>query len=431
MSVLVKTILQVREQRRQQGRDIESLRLFMNNNFPDTIKALRQIDFEHTRPKRRKGFNLVIMDSKKYGRRIYARLSYEGKTLPTKFNTHTGDEKEAESYVLKNKERLIEGYLSRKDGRMYKTLECFYDGEQDNLSDRCRKEYGAVIRNKFIPFLKQEKIYEFKQITKIALNKFQDALLKTGITGNKKEYEPMRPQSVNNNMKAVRKIFETLTRQNITEKNTCDLVRDLPVKEDNRSPRGCYELERIKDVFNRKWKDELSYLLCAIIYTTGMRNGEIKRIKMNDMQLMDGCRFIKIKQSKTENGIRLIPLHRSLYEKIKIWGVKNKTGENPLFDVHAGKFNRANNELARRLKVSDEELERENITFYSGRHYWKTLMSAEGLGEDIEEVWMGHKVSGSVKKLYNHRDKQGRTRMVKKARQMFSILNRFIFKTKT
>jgi len=426
MSGLAEVISKLREKK---PGEIESLRLYVTNNFPDTIKALNQIDNEYTRPKRRKGYSLVFVESKKYGRRIYARLSHNGKTLPTKFNTHTGNEEEAALFIKKNKGRLIDGYLSRKDGRMYKTLENFYKGVQDNLSDRCRKEYAAIIKNKFIPFLQQEKINEFNKITKIIVNKFQDTL-RTGINNEKKTYKPMRPQSVNNNMKAVRKLFETLTRDSILENNICKLVRDLPVKEENKKQRGCYELERIKDVFARKWKDELSYLLCSLIYSTGMRNSEIKRLKINDIQLLDGYRFIKIKQSKTLNGIRLIPLHKSLYEKIKLYGIKNKKEDNPLFAVHADKFNRANNELARRLKVSDEELERENITFYSGRHYWKTLMSAEGLGEDIEEIWMGHKVSGNVTKIYNHRDKQGKGRMVKKAEQMFSILDRFIFKTK-
>jgi integrase len=427
MSGLAQAISRVRESR---YRDIASMRLYLISNFPDTVKALTQIDFEYTRPKRRKGFNLLIRESKKHGRRIFARLSHNGKMLPTKFNTYTENEREAELYVLKNKEHLIDGYLSRKDGRMYKTLESFYDCGQDNLSDRCRKEYGTIIKNKFIPFLKREKIYEFRRITKNALIKFQDTLLKTGINREKKEVNPIRPQSVNNSMKAVRNLFEKLARQNIIENSPCDFVKDLLVKEEDKRPRGCYELEKTTSVFCRKWKDELSYLLCALIYTTGMRNSEIKRIRLNDIQLIDGCRFIKIEKSKTANGVRLIPLHKTLYEKIKIWALKNKREEKLLFDIHNEKFNRANNELARRLKVSDEELKRENITFYSGRHYWKTLMSAEGLGEDIEEIWMGHKVSGNVAKLYNHRDKQGRSRMVKKAKQVFSILDRCIFKTK-
>jgi integrase len=412
MNGLAVTITQVRERRHE---DLTYFRIYVNNTFPDTIKALQIIDNENIQPKRRKGFNLLTI-----GNKYYARLSHNGKTLPTKFNCKTEIEREAEPYVLKNKERLIEGYLSRKDGKMYKMLETFYDSEQDKLSDRCRKEYGAVIKNKFIPYLKQEKIRGFEQITKNILMKFQDALLTAGI----------QPQSVNNNMKAVRRLFEKLIRQNVIENNPCDFVKGLTVREENKKPRGCYELERIKGVFSRKWKDELSYLLCSLIYTTGMRNSEIKRIRLEDIQVIDGFRFIRIERSKTSNGVRLVPLHKTLYEKIKIWALKNKKGQEALFDYNYGNFNRANNELARKLRVSDEELERENITFYSGRHFWKTLMSAEGLGEDIEEIFMGHKVTSNVAKLYNHRDKQGRSRMAKKAEQVFSILDRCVFSSK-
>jgi integrase len=160
-----------------------------------------------------------------------------------------------------------------------------------------------------------------------------------------------------------------------------------------------------------------------------MRNCEIKRIKLEDIQAIDGCRFVSVKKSKTPNGVRLAPVHDFVYRKLKAWAVKNrKDSHNLLFDYrNAGPFNFANNELARMLKVSDEELESENITFYSGRHYWKTLMNAEGLGEDIEEIFMGHKVVSNVAKLYNHRDKQGKKMLAKKAAQVFSILDRCIF----
>jgi len=416
MSVLESTILEIRE---KQQNEIKNIRFYLKTNFPDTIKALCQIDTEVLKPKRRKGYNLVVRESKKYGRRLFARFTHNGQKIPTKFNTFTNNEKEAEIYILKNKERLIEEYYSRKTGKLYRCLNNFYT-EQTNFKEKRRREISNVIKNKFVPYLKNEKIIDFGQITKKIMIKFQDILLKSGI----------RPQTVNNNMKAIKRVFDIFTKQNLMEQNPCELVKCLKVKEENKVPRGCYELEKIKDVFCRKWKDELSYFLCLLIYTTGMRNSEIKRIKLNDIKLINGCYFINIKESKTANGVRQIPLHKNMYEKIRIWGLKNNIGEKPLFDVNDETFSKANKELARRLKVNDEELEKENITFYSGRHYWKTLMRAEGLGEDIEEVWMGHKVSGNVARLYNHQDKQGKTRMIKKAKQMFSILDRCIFKTK-
>jgi integrase len=88
--------------------------------------------------------------------------------------------------------------------------------------------------------------------------------------------------------------------------------------------RGCYEIEQLKGVFNKNWKNETSLLLNLIIYTTGMRNSEIKRIRADDIQNIDGCCFIKVKESKTEAVIRLVPLHNFVYRKIIAYAVKNK-----------------------------------------------------------------------------------------------------------
>ena len=417
MSGLAETIADIKG---EQQADISAIRHSLYSSCPDVVKALQRIDQENTQPKRRKGFNLIKRESKKHGFIYYARFSHNGKTLPTKFNTHTNNLAAAEQFARDNKTRLVEGYLARQDGRMFTLLEEFYTKENNMyISERTKKEYSAVIHNKFIPFLRLEKIATFDQITKITLTKFRNSLLSAG----------MRAQSVNNSMKPVKKILAALAMDGIIMDNPGDYVRGIKVHDKDKEERGCYDLERIKGVFNRRWKDEELVLLCQIIYTTGMRNCEIKQIKLCDIQTIDGCRFISIQKSKTSSGVRLVPLHDFVYRKLKARTVKTgKDSNSTLFDFrHASRFKNANKELARMLKVSDEELESENITFYSGRHYWKTLMSAEGLGEDIEEIFMGHKVVGDVKKLYNHRDKQGKMRLIKKAKQVFSILDRCIF----
>jgi integrase len=88
-------------------------------------------------------------------------------------------------------------------------------------------------------------------------------------------------------------------------------------------------------------------------------------------------------------------------------------------------YNQANALLGKKLKLSEGDLK--GITFYSGRHFWKTLMSSEGLGEDIEEFFMGHKVSGDVSKNYNHKDKRGREKLLEKAKEVFAILDKKLF----
>jgi integrase len=83
------------------------------------------------------------------------------------------------------------------------------------------------------------------------------------------------------------------------------------------------------------------------------------------------------------------------------------------------------------MGISESVLEEMKISFYSGRHYWKTVMNAGGLGSDIEEYFMGHKVSKDVSVLYNHRDKQGKKKLAEKARRVFTILDKYLFKQNT
>ena len=423
MTRLAEVVSQVKK---HQQEDINSIKVLVAGQYPNTIIALNMIDREYSLPKRRKGFSLVKIESKKHGFLWYVRFSHNGKMLPSKWNTHTNDPEEAAEFARKNKTRLVEGYLQKKDQRMYSMLESFYEKKQETddiysirISERARRDYQSIITKKFIPFLKNEKITCFEQLTAILLNKFQDHLLANKI----------KPQTVNNNVNAVRKVLASLTRKGIIQDNPGTRIKSIPVKHEDKKARGCYELNKLNGVFNKKWKDDNSMLLCLLIYTTGMRNIEIERMKFEDIDNIEGCYFIHIKKSKTPSGIRMIPLHNLVFRKLKAWTVKNKkTPQTLLFDSrNAYVFSNAAFCLREQLGVSEEEAEAENITFYSGRHFWKTLMSAEGLGEDIEEIFMGHKVSHNVTKLYNHRDKQGKEMMIKKAQQVFSILDRCLF----
>jgi integrase len=427
MTRLAEIVSQVKKGQRE---EINSMKVLIAGNYPNTVIALHMIDTEYSEPKRRKGFSLIKVESKKHGFLWYVRFSHNGKMLPTKWNTHTNDPEAAAEFARENKARLVEGYLQNQDGRMYAMLECFYENKAGitvndvyslHLSERCRKEYHAVILNKFIPFLKLRKITCFEQLTAASLNKFQDYLL----AGK------MKPQTVNNNLKAVKRVLASLARKGILPENPGDRIKGIPVNEEDKESRGCYDLDKLKGVFNRRWKDDTSLLLCLLIYTTGMRNGEINRMRLEDITTIEGCRFIQIKKSKTPNGIRKIPLHEYVYRKLKAWAAKNKkTPQSLLFNFRrADIFINAASCLRERLGVSEAEAEAENITYYSGRHFWKTLMSSEGLGDDIEEIFMGHKVSGNAAKLYNHRDKQGKKMMVQKAKQVFAILDRCIFNT--
>jgi integrase len=141
-------------------------------------------------------------------------------------------------------------------------------------------------------------------------------------------------------------------------------------------------------------------------------------------------------ESKTENGIRIVPLHNFVYSKIAEYIIeKKKSQENYIFSK-TGKtlkshfYTNANYELGRRLKIEKDQIDKDHITFYSGRHFFKTLMNDGELGDDIEEIFMGHRVSKDVAKSYNHRDKQGKEKILSKTKKMFKILDEKLFKEK-
>ena len=397
--------------------------------YPTILRAVRLVDNANMQPKRQpKGYNLVKRENKRLGHVYYVRYSHNGKMLPTKWNTYTNVLEQAERFAAENRIRLVEQYLRSRDVKMYTLLEAFYGSTSneylvsgnEKISERSRKDYQAAITNRFIPFLKKKNIKHFDEITPHLLSDFQDLMLADGI----------KPQTANNNFKATKKVFKYLFKKAIIKDDPFKHIKYIPVHQSDLEARGCYNLERLQGVFKRKWKDELSYILCLIIYSTGMRNIEIKQFTMADILLIKGCRFIDIKKSKTQSGIRLVPLHKFVFEKLSFYASKKGKTEQVFGSTKNRAFIKANDELARRLKVSEDEVKRENITFYSGRHFWKTLMNSEGLGEDIEEIFMGHSVSGNVAKLYNHKDKQGTKRLTKKAKQVFAILDKCLFSSK-
>ena len=114
-------------------------------------------------------------------------------------------------------------------------------------------------------------------------------------------------------------------------------------------------------------------------------------------------------------------------------GEKNKVAGDYIFSAQGSElsgsvYKKATLALADAVGYPREKLAEEHITFSSGRHFWKTLMNAEGLG-DIEEYFMGHKVSGDVAKRYNHRDKHGQRKLIAKTKEVFRILDKALFRT--
>ena len=409
---------------------------------PDAMQYLQKFGSRFDDPVIQKRHYLEKVKSKKLGFVLYVRYIENGIVVPTHFSTKTNNYEEADRWAVENREKQLAKYYNRDTvkkpyGEMYTILRKYYTKNSEylkidvnrgkSISDKSRGTYHNFIIKQFIPYLKKNGIKDFEEIDVPLLARFQNQLLEG--TGKK---DGVKPQTIKIYFFTISTIFNHLIIGGHVKTNPFKSLVKLKIKNDN--PRGCYEITRIKGVFNKAWKDQLSHLLCMVIYTTGMRNSEIERIRVKNLIVIDKVRFIDITESKTRNGIRKVPLHEFVYRKIMAYVRKTGKTENDLIfknentiKIMSKTYETANAELAGFTGYTQDKLEKEYITFYSGRHFWKTLMDSEKLG-DIEEYFMGHKVSGDVAKRYNHKDKQGRKKLVERAKRVLSILDKRVFR---
>jgi site-specific recombinase XerD len=417
---------------------VASLKHKKKKQFSQELEDLHKYDKQFITPRRGKGYNLTKVKNKKLGFVYHVRYIDKGKLVPTRWSTHTNNEDAAVDFALSNREKLLSEYHKRKlpanaNGNLYNIMRNYYKKNSQyskkdalrgrTLSDNTRQTYHNAIINHWVPFLKKNGIKTVNEIDTPLLANFQDSCLDCG----------NKPQTVNHYISHISKIFDHLLIRGKVKTNPCKSLEAIKVSPEDQKITGCPEAEKIKGAFNKRWNNSLSYILCLLIYTTNMRNIEIERIQVKDLIKIKNINFIDIPQSKTKNGTRIVPLHNFVYRKLMAYIRGNKIGtEDYIFKSDKRKrlnsyiCKKAYTDLTKYSKYTTDEFEKENIKFYSGRHFWKTLMNANDLG-DVEEYFMGHKISNDVAKRYNHRDKHGQNKIVEKAKQVFKILDRKLF----
>jgi integrase len=388
-------------------------------------------EFYHRRKNMRQEFSIVARHGKK-GRIYYVRYFLNNKMIPSQWSTKTENYDEAKLFAITNRERIINQYFNRKEGKtLYSVLHNYYAKDSSYLAidaargrkicETSRKILHGFITNTFIPFLLENKIKTFSEIKPLVINRFQNYLLME---------KGLLPQSINRQISGIKSIFSHLYMTGVIEQN---IMRDIaPLRAITNQTRGCHPVDKLSGIFKTKWKDKKSYLLCSLIYSAGLRNSEIKNLKVKDILKKDSLCFLNIEESKTVNGIRMVPLHHKVEECLKEWIKENHLSDDDYLFVHSTNqrlykaAKKANGLLGRLLNKKSEELESENITFYSGRHFYKTMLNSHDLG-DIEELFMGHSVSKGVKERYNHKNKRGEKELLKEAGRTIEIIDKSLF----
>ena len=379
----------------------------------------------------RQEFSIVARYGRK-GKIFYVRYFQENKMIPSQWSTKTDNYEKAAIFAKTNREKILNKYNNRKEGKvLYNVLRNYYTKESSYLAIDCargrkineasRKILHGFIINTFIPFLLDNKIREFNDIKPIVMSRFQNYLLIE---------KKLLPQSINRQISGIKAIFSHLYMTGVIDRN---IIKDISsLRSMNGKIRGCYSIDELKGIFKRKWEDKKAFLLCSMIYSAGLRNSEIQNLKSSDIIIKEDIHFLNITKSKTANGLRIIPLHPKILEAVNEWTAeKHLSCDDYLFVKNSSQrlfraAKKSANYMGALLGKGKDTLQKENISFYSGRHFYKTLLNLYNLG-DIEEIFMGHKVSKKVSERYNHKDKRGEKEILKKARRVIEIIDFSLF----
>jgi len=310
----------------------------------DLQKLLRIQKAENSGEKRT--YYLVKRPAKKCG--FIYQVKYidteTGKTLPTKYSTGTNDLETAIRFAETNRETLLDNYRGRaelstledffREGSKYLELEKM-DGRK--LSPLVAGQRRMFMANHIIPFFQGEKVRYLSQITPIHIKQLKSYLSKKGLT----------PQTINYNLHSLKRCLVLFRDMGKIVYDFSGVSFTQKGSKEARKPRNIYPVEKLKGVFSRVWGTGFFKLLCMLIYFTGMRNSEIKRVRFDDMERIDGVCFLNVRGTKSRNATRKVPIHPKLYDAIESHILENGIGNDAaIFEgVYLNLFRKASLEM--------------------------------------------------------------------------------------
>ncbi|ERT69415.1 hypothetical protein HMPREF0202_00685 [Cetobacterium somerae ATCC BAA-474] len=139
------------------------------------------------------------------------------------------------------------------------------------------------------------------------------------------------------------------------------------------------------------------YIVLILIYT-GMRIGELLNLKNEDIDLHNSC--LTIKESKTDAGIRVIPISSKIFNlfltnmiKDQEYFVKGDTTKKLAYSTFKPRFQK----LLKELNI-------ESHTIHDTRHTFATLLNNANANQTSIIKLIGHSDFSITENVYTHKD---------------------------
>ena len=167
----------------------------------------------------------------------------------------------------------------------------------------------------------------------------------------------------------------------------------------NKYDRQPFSKDEITTVWN--WKDSSEYFTVILIYT-GVRISELLDLKKENVNLEE--RWFDVIASKTEAGIRKVPIAKKMMPYFEYWMTKNDCEY--LLSTPEGNHFEYRNYYDSYWKPFVDQMGMGDHRPHDTRHTCVTLLTAAGVDDKIIKKIVGHKGQGVTEIVYTHFDIQ-------------------------
>lgn len=190
-------------------------------------------------------------------------------------------------------------------------------------------------------------------------------------------------------------------------------------------------LKHLKNTTTPNTFDRWKYLVCAVAYYTGMRQGEILALQKEDLDTKTNIicvnhswnRKAKLKTPKNGHTRKTFPISPILMNELVEYSEMNskssfvfpaKVKENQ--PIKVCRINEVFNKALNDIGISEDERKERNIVFHSLRHGFVSLAKSNGISDELVQKGAGH-LTKAMTDHYTHETEKAEEKYIEATKQ--------------
>jgi integrase len=220
-------------------------------------------------------------------------------------------------------------------------------------------------------------------------------------------------------------------KENIISYNPADLI---PKFSADPKKRDVLTVEEAEKMFSLPWKDKRAYVGNLLAITTGLRIGEIRGLRRNDIDQASNNLFVchswcaveKLKPTTKNGESRIVPIFSEVKDMLNelLNESPHRNEENPFIFYSNGSASILTDRaiFIDGFKEAIEKIgidKKRNIVFHSHRHFYATRMVDQMTAEEVSRI-TGHKSKDAFDKYADHIVQENLSMAMSVGREVFA-----------